>query len=150
MPRSTPDVQTWLARHDPLRVVPLIDPVIESVGHETRSLYAETYWLPVIGPSAMWALRRLAAWAEAEPAGVEVALPDLAHELGLGGGTQRNSPMVRTLARLVVFQLARIDETQDALAVLRSVPPLARRHLLRLPGHLVERHQAELEMAAAR
>lgn len=149
MPRTAPDVQTWLAAHDPLRIVPLVDPVIERVGHETRSLYAETYWLPVIGPSAMWALRRLAAWAEAEPAGAEVALPDLAHELGLGGGTQHNSPMVRTLARLVVFQLARIDESRDALAVLRAVPPLARRHLLRLPGHLVERHQTELETLAA-
>jgi hypothetical protein len=41
MPGSTPDVQTWLADHDPFRVVPLIDPVIESVGHEPRSLYAE-------------------------------------------------------------------------------------------------------------
>jgi hypothetical protein len=149
MPRSTPDVQTWLAGHDPLRIVPLVDAVIESVGHEPRSLYAETYWLPVIGPSAMWAIRRLATWAEAEPAGVEVALSDLAHELGLGGGTGRNSPMVRTLARLVVFQLASIDESSDALAVLRAVPPLARRHLLRLPGHLVERHQTELEAVAA-
>jgi|SRR5947207_1623078 len=151
MPRSIPDVQTWLAAHDPLRIVPLIDPVIESVGHEPRSLYAETYWLPVIGPSAMWALRRLAAWAEAQPTGVEVMLPDLAHELGLGGGTGRNSPMVRTLARLVVFQLAQVDESRNALAVLRAVPPLARRQLLRLPRHLVERHKAELEaMAAAR
>jgi hypothetical protein len=126
LPRTAPDVQTWLAAHDSLRIVPLVEPVIERVGQEPRSLYAETYWLPVIGPSAMWALRRLAAWAEAKPAGVDIALPDLAHELGLGGGTQRNSPMVYTLARLVVFQLARIDESQEALAVLRAVPPLAR------------------------
>jgi hypothetical protein len=77
-------------------------------------------------------------------------LPDLAHELGLGADTQRNSPMVRMLARLVVVQLACIGESREALAVLRTIPPLARRHLLGLPGHLVERHQAELEMAAAR
>ena len=149
MPRTPGDVQTWLATHDPMRIVPLIDPVIESVGHETRSTYAETYWLPVIGPSALWALRRLSAWVEADPTGVEVALPDLAHELGLGGGTGRNAPLVRTLARLVVFQLAAIDESRDAVAVLRLVPPLARRHLQRLPDHLAERHQIELETAVA-
>lgn len=148
MPRFIPDVQTWLADRDPLRIVPLIDSVIESVGHDPRSIYAETYWLPVIGPSALWALRRLSAWADADAAGVDVALPDLAHELGLGGGTGRNSPVIRTLARLVVFELARIDGCNDALAVLRAVPPLARRHLLRLPAHLVERHQAELQLAA--
>ena len=75
MPRTPGDVQTWLATHDPTRIVPLVHSVIESVGHETRSTYAETYWLPVIGPSALWALRRLSAWVEAEPSGVEVALP---------------------------------------------------------------------------
>ncbi len=73
MPRPPADVQSWLASHDPLRIVPLIDPVIETVGHAPRSTYAETYWLPVIGPSALWALRRLSARVEAEPAGVEVA-----------------------------------------------------------------------------
>src|SRR5438094_10508947 len=114
MPRSIHNVQTWLDESDPLRVVPLIDSVIERAGPEPRSIYAETYWLPVIGPSAMWALRRLSAWAEAEAARVDVTLPDLAHELGLGGGTGRNSPIVRTLARLVVFQLARIDESNEA------------------------------------
>ena len=149
MPRTPADVQTWLATHDPLRIVPLIDPVIETVGHQPRSTYAETYWLPVIGPSALWALRRLSVWADADPTGVEVALADLAHELGLGGGTGRNAPMIRTLARLVVFQMAQIDESRDALAVLRLVPPLAQRHLRRLPDHLVERHRAEFGIVAA-
>ena len=149
MPQMTADAQTWLANHDPLRIVPLIDPVIETVGHQPRSIYAETYWLPVIGPSALWALRRLSTWAEANSEGVEISLADLAHELGLGGGTGRNAPVVRTLARLVVFQMAQIDECRDALAVLRLVPPLARRHLCRLPDHLVVRHQAELENVAA-
>ena len=149
MPRTPVDVQTWLTTHDPLRIVPLIDPVIETVGHEPRGTYAETYWLPVIGPSALWALRRLSAWADADRTGVEVALADLAHELGLGGGTGRNAPMVRTLARLVVFQMAQIDESRGALAVLRLVPPLAQRHLRRLPDRLVERHRAEFEIVAA-
>lgn len=58
-PAPPPGVQTWLATHDPLRLVPLNDPVIDTVGHQPRSTYAETYWLPVIGPSALWALRRL-------------------------------------------------------------------------------------------
>jgi len=33
----------------------------------------------------------------------------------------------------------------ETLAVRRSVPPLARRHLARLPFHLAERHRAEIE-----
>jgi hypothetical protein len=149
MPKTTVDAQRWIAAHDSLRIILLTDPVIERVGYEPRSTYAETYWLPVVGPSALWALRRLSAWAEAHPDGVEVPLADLARELGLGGGTGRNSPMVRTLARLVVFQVAQIDESRDALAVLRMLPPLARRHLRRLPDHLVERHQADTQILAA-
>ena len=145
MPRTTPEVQTWLADHDPLRIAPLVDPVVETVGYEPRSAYVETYWLSVVGPSALWALRRLSAWVEAQPEGFELALTDLAQELGLGGSTGRNAPLVRTLARLVVFEMATIDEVNGALAVRRMLPPLARRHVRRLPAHLAERHQAEVE-----
>lgn len=150
MPRMNADIQTWLAGQNPLRLVPLIDPVIESAGYQPRSLYAETYWLPVIGPASLWALRRLAAWVDAEPDGVDVPLADLAHELGLGGGTGRNAPVVRTLARLVFFELAKIDESRNGLAVLRMVPPLARRHMFRLPDHLATRHAADVEIERTR
>ena len=143
---SSPDTTTWLLGDDTLAVVPLTDPLIEALGYDARSAYAEAYWLGVIGPSALCALRRLNADLDRHPGGFGVSLPDLASELGLGHGPGRNTPVVRTLCRLVTFGLATIQG--DALAVRRSVPPLTRRHLRRLPIHLVERHQAETTRTA--
>jgi hypothetical protein len=137
------DVQAWLASTDPIPVVPLDDPVVDGLGHTADSGYSETYWLPVIGPTALWALRRLNRWLEGAPRGYPLVLGPLARELGLGNGTGRNSPVVRSLARLVCFGLAEVRGGQ--LMVRRRVPPLAHRHVRRLPAHLVERHRAETE-----
>ena len=53
MPRiSTADSTDWLTMHDPLAVVAWPDPVVERFGHAPRSVYVETYWLPILGPSA--------------------------------------------------------------------------------------------------
>lgn len=145
----TPYVQTWIASQSQLRLTPLIDPVIDAVGYDTTDFYAETYWLPVIGPSSLWALRRLATWMTATPDGLVVPLTDLAHELGLGGGTGRNAPVVRTLARLVVFEMAQIDRARESLAVRRRVPPLARRHIRRLPEHLALLHGSGPDLGQA-
>lgn len=143
MLRMTPsDTQTWLADTDPLPVASLDDPIVESLGYDPESDYAETYWLPVIGPTALWALRRLTRWLEAAPDGYPLALAPFARELGLGGGVGRSSPVVRSLARLVAFGLADINGGQ--LMIRRKVPPLARRHVQRLPGHLAAEHQAAM------
>ena len=147
MLRMTPsDTQTWLATTDPLTVRALDDSVIEALGHEAESEYAETYWLPVIGPTALWALRRLTRWLESAPEGYPLALAPFARELGLGDGVGRTSPVVRSLARLVTFGMAEVRGGQ--LLVRRKVPPLARRHLQRLPGHLAVEHQATFEAGA--
>lgn len=53
---------------------------------------------------------------------------------------------MRSLARLVCFGLAEIRG--DLLMVRRRVPPLARRQLQRLPGHLATQHQAAMEAGA--
>ena len=42
-----------------LIVIPWDDPVVDAVGHEVRSAYSEFFWLNVLGPTALWALRRL-------------------------------------------------------------------------------------------
>ena len=67
MPRTPADTQAWISEHDPLGIVPLDDPLVESLGFEPRSVYAETYWLPVLGPSALWALRRLSRGQTSRP-----------------------------------------------------------------------------------
>lgn len=146
MPVLTPvDAKTWLAERDTLDVVPLADPLVESLGHDPRSLYAETYWLSVLGPSALLAARRLAAWLEDAPEGFPLPLAPFAAQLGLGAGTGCHAPLTRTLGRLVAFGMAAIQG--DAYAVRRAFPPLARRHIARLPAYLAELHQREMEAA---
>ena len=134
----------WIADHDPLHVVALADPVIDQLGHDVRSEYVETYWLPILGPSATWAARRLVDWlADADE--VEVPLEPLGRSLGLGGGVANHSPVVRTLARLVDFGMAATGG--NVYAIRRRFPPLAARHVERLPHYLVECHQRDLEAA---
>jgi hypothetical protein len=148
MPQSTAsELQAWIASIDPIPVVPLDDPVVDGLGHDPDSPYSETYWLPVIGPTALWALRRLNRWLEAAPRGYPLPLAPLARELGLGDGTGRSSPVVRSLARLICFGLAEIRGGQ--LMVRRKVPPLAQRHIRRLPDHLAEQHRVETEALAS-
>jgi hypothetical protein len=142
MPRaSTVDSTDWLTVHDPLRIVPWRDEVVERFGHAPRGIYVETYWLPILGPSATWAMRRLTAWLDAEPDGYDLQLCDLGRELGLGSGTGRNASLIRTLARLVAFGMA--TPLGDALAVRRMLAPLTRKQVRSLPDALAARHDAE-------
>ena len=138
---STADSTDWLTMHDPLAVVAWDDPVVENLGHAPRSVYVETYWLPVLGPSATWAMRRLTAWLDAAPDGYDVPLAELGRELGLGAGTGRNAAVIRTLSRLVAFGMA--TPLGDALAVRRMLAPLTRRQVQSLPGPLASRHDAD-------
>jgi hypothetical protein len=124
----------WLATRNPLTVTTWDDPVVEAAGHHVRSVYVETFWLPTLGPSATWVLRRLACWLEAATAPITVDLSDLAVELGLGGGIGRSSPIIRTLARLSQFQAA--GPAGDAYAVRRFLAPLPQRLASQLPGRL--------------
>jgi hypothetical protein len=139
---SSPDPATWFLATGTLSVVGFADPLIEAVGYDARSTYAEAYWLGVLGPSALLALRRLNTGLDDNPDGFRVPVADLARELGLGHGPGRNTPVIRTLSRLITFGLA--DIRDDDLAVRRFVPPLCRRHLARLPAHLRQRHQSEV------
>jgi hypothetical protein len=68
-----------------------------------------------------------------------VSLEDFAASLGLGHGTARNAPVVRTLQRLVQFGLARWHD--HALEVRLSVPRLRERRLRRLPAVLQAAHR---------
>jgi hypothetical protein len=83
-PMVVTDPQTWVANHDPLTVVPLHDPVVEAVGHDPRSAYVESFWTPILGPSAVMGARHLSAQLEDAPEGVTVSLVVLARQLGLG------------------------------------------------------------------
>jgi hypothetical protein len=126
-----------------LHIEAWVDPVVEEMGHDPRSSYAEMYWLPVLGPSVTWMLRRFATCLDEAPGGADLRVDDLARSLGIGERSGPNGPLPRTLKRCVDFQMA---EWRDAsLAVRRKLPPLARRHLRRLPDTLQARHFEEVE-----
>jgi hypothetical protein len=124
---------------DTLVIVPWVDPVIDTLGHDPRSWYVEQFWLPVIGPTSTWLLRRIVARFDSDPGGFDLDLDDTARGLGLGGRDGRHSPFQRALGRCVTFQLAR-SHGPRSLAVRRRIPPLSRRHLDRLPPTLQELH----------
>jgi hypothetical protein len=123
-----------------LAIRPRPDDVIDALGYDPRSLYVETYWLSVLGPSTLWLLRRLVAGLELNPDGFDLPMAETARAIGLGDKGGRSSPFVRSLARLCQFDAATpIDG--PALAVRRKLPPLSRRQVLRLPESLQEEHQ---------
>jgi len=113
--------------------------VIDSLGHDPRSHYVETYWLGILGPSTTWLLRRLVAGLEVNTDGFELDLADTARCLGLGDKGGRHSPFVRALGRLVQFDLAQSQGL--VLSVRRKVPPLNRRQVMRLPASLQDEHR---------
>lgn len=131
---ALPDLST-----DVLTIRPWPDDVIDVVGHDPRTAYVERFWLGVLGPSAIWLLRRLAAGLETSPAGFDLSLGETARSIGIGG-QGRSSPFARTLGRICQFEMARI-ELPNSVAVRRKLPPLARRHLMRLPESVQEEHR---------
>lgn len=115
----------------------LRDPVIEHAGLHVSSLYAETFWLPVIGPTALWLLRAAARHTTDGPWTVET--DGLGKALGLGGSFSKHSPLHRAFDRLKRFGCADGGwSTTWRLAT--HLPPLPRRHLDRLPEDLQRQH----------
>ena len=121
-----------------LEIEPWPDALMDQHGHDPRSAYAETFWLPILGPSTMWLLRRLATGFDHEPDGFRVRCPDLAVELGLSTSLSRNSSFVRAIDRATKFGLAQLHDYQ--LYVRLHLPPLAAHHVRRLPQRLADLH----------
>lgn len=137
-------------------IKPWPDPIIDSIGHDPRSLYVEQFWLPTLGPTALLLLRHLAARFDLATGDVELRVAEASAALGLGERDGTSSPIVRTLTRLEQFDLACTDG-KSTYAVRRNVPPINRRHLRRLPAHLqaalaewAERDIEDAPLAAAR
>jgi hypothetical protein len=125
---------------DALTVSPWPDDVIESLGFDARSPYVERFWLGVLGPSTTWLLRRIAAGFDREPDGFELSLSQTAQALGLGDRGGRHSPFLRTVNRVIQFDLAQVAGPTE-LAVRRKLPPLSRRQTSRLSPALQAAHQ---------
>jgi len=131
-----------------IQIRPWPDPVIDTLGHDPRAPYPETFWLPTLGPTALSLLRLLAYRFDRRPGGFSLDMAETSRCLGLGERDGRNSPIARSLGRLVQFDLA-ADDGEAALAVRRHVPPINRRHVRRLPVSLQGEHDAWVEARLA-
>ncbi len=109
--------------------------------------YVEMLWLPVIGPSSTWLLRRLSGWSLACPDGLQVVLPELSESLGLGWSAGPNSSLQRSMRRLMMFGLA--QWTADAFEIATLVPAISERQLSRLSSGLVRAHDRMVERVGA-
>jgi hypothetical protein len=125
---------------DSLTIRPWEDQTVDPVGFDPRSPYVERFWLGVIGPSTTWLIRRIAAGFDAAPDGFEMPLGETARALGLGDRGGRHSPFLRTVNRMIQFDLAQVTGP-DQLAVRRLLPALSRRHTVRLSPALQAAHQ---------
>jgi len=125
-----------------IHVVNWSDPVVERSGYRVDDRYVEMFWLPILGPTATWLLRRMAGGLFEQPDGYAVDLHDLAHCLGVSYASGKQSPFARALQRCVMFgvsqQVAIVP--QHTLAVRTVLPRLSQRHLSRLSDQLVTAH----------
>jgi len=129
-----------------IAIVPWRDPTVELIGYPVRSDYVEWFWLPVLGPSATWLLRRFDAWLEHTPDGFSMDSFDIARSLGVAGRDDVGSTFARALHRLQMFGAA--QPAGASLAVRRVMPPVAAHHVARMPSFLQAYH-AEWTAAAA-
>jgi len=124
-----------------VRVLPWDQPPLAKVGVDPRSAYVEQFWLPLLGPSATWFVRRLREGLDRAPTGFVLDLDETARSLGLGGAGGRYSPFRRALARCVRYEMVkRLDA--ETLAVRRTVSLLSEHLVTRLPTALRVRHSA--------
>lgn len=129
--------------HEPrLDVRPWRDAVVDRVGVPVHDHYVETFWLPVLGPTATWLLRRLASGLADHPDGYSTDMELLARGLGVAYSPGRHGPFMRALHRCEMFGAARrlASSPHLTLEVRTAMPPLPRRHLERLPEELRRAH----------
>jgi hypothetical protein len=122
-----------------LHVTAWADPLVDRRGQPITGAYVELFWLPVLGPSATFFLRRCAALLAAHPEGLAVDLAQLGPALGLGHSLSTHAPLTRAIDRGIRFGMAR-RAGADHLAVRRVAGPLPRHHVDRLPPLLKELH----------
>jgi hypothetical protein len=107
---------------------------------DPRSRYAERFWVPVVGSTAGWVLRRFADALDAEPDLCRLDLADLAAGLGLNWSGSGHSPVGRAVSRCVRYETARWS-ADGVLGVRLRLPVIPKRLLLRLPFSLQVEHR---------
>ncbi len=131
------------AQSQSLSIVHWQDNHIDSAGFTVDDPYVEMFWLPVLGPTATWLLRRLASGLTHEPNGYVINMNDIARSIGVAYSEGRHNPFARALQRCVMFGVAQQIAVTPVrtIAVRTHVPRIPHRHLSRLPEQLVTAHQ---------
>ncbi len=129
-----------------LAVVPWHDATVEARGFAARSDYVEWFWLPVLGPSATWLLRRIDFGFDDYPTGYVLDALRTARALGIAARDDTGTIFGRAVSRLQMFGIAHM--LGDSLAVRRILPEVSQRHLQRMPPHLRDAHPAWLATRA--
>jgi hypothetical protein len=110
------------------------DRVVETLGYPMDAEYVETFWLPIIGPTATWLARRLAQIA-ANDAPTPVPLVPLAAAIGISDAKLgKNDTISKAITRLRVFGIVRFDG--DTLEARTHLAGLTYMQAQRLPRHL--------------
>ena len=121
-----------ITEHIAIHAAPHPVPQVQRAGFPLDHPYMDHSSAPVLGPTGTLMVRRLPwLWKEAAP--VEMPLAELSRSLGLGGNTSRNSPVCRTIERLIGFRFAS-RRGPGELDVYVAVPPLSPRQLDKLPA----------------
>lgn len=122
-----------------IRLTKWTEPLTDYLGFELGTQYAEYFWLPILGPSVMWLLRRTDQILKVEPGGATISVAYLAAILGLGSTKGGSSLIERSIRRSLYFSVAkRIDD--DTIAFKTKLAPLSPKQLERLPQTLQEAH----------
>lgn len=106
-------------------------------GHCVTSSYADLFWLPRLGPSALSVLR----WIHHQPdCRAQRTLAELAASLGIGGGERNTRNLERAIRRLSEHHLALW--TNDRIELALTVPPLPARIIAELDAPTRALHEA--------
>lgn len=111
-----------------LRVGPWQGVPVNIIGawFDLRGDYVEHHWLPVLGPTSTFLLRRIGEGFEYAPSGFEMDVAETARSLGVSHRGGQNTPFVRAVRRLVAFNVAHWDG-DNTLRVYRRVPEVPHR-----------------------
>ncbi|MFM9137276.1 MAG: hypothetical protein ACKOQZ_03875 [Actinomycetota bacterium] len=131
-----------LIHHGRLMITPWDDEVVARDGFSTLSRYVEWYWLPVLGPTALLAARRMVSAFEWYSNGYEADVTEMASSLGLAYTDGTHNPFTRAVARLMYFGVAK--GTAHSLSVCTHLPVLPAHHLARLHRGLRASHEVFL------
>lgn len=124
-------------------IIPMPDPEFDHVGFDPRSHYAETFWLPILGPSTLWLMRNLAQRFDDEPDGFTLDLEDASIALGIRSRGGRHNPFHRAVNRIVSFNMGRtVDD--GTIAVRRIMPALHSGQVRRLTTRMQKLHHETL------